>query len=94
MQPIHAGETFRLSAWASGLNATGTNRVTISWYAADGAFVKESDSPALPPGSSGWTELTVTAPTPPDAAYAEVRLQSEGNTGTIWFDDASFMPLN
>jgi hypothetical protein len=94
VQPTHPGETFRLSAWASCLNATGTNRVAISWYAADGTFVQESDSRPLPRGSRGWNRLTVTAALPPGADYAEVRLQSAGNTGTVWFDDASLMPLD
>ena len=92
-QPVRAGETFRLAAWARGLNSTGTNRVAISWYAEDGGFVKESDSPALPGGSTTWTELTVTARTPRGAAYAQARLQSEGDSGTVWFDDVSFVPV-
>jgi Cellulase (glycosyl hydrolase family 5) len=94
VQPTRQGETFRLSAWVGGVGATGTNRVAISWFADDNGFVRESDSPAAPHGSFPWTELTVTAQVPPGAAYAEVRLQSDGNSGTVWFDDVSFTPRN
>jgi hypothetical protein len=93
-QPTHAGEKFRLTAWAKGIRTTGSNRVAISWFADDGTFLGENDSSSLQPGIVTWTTLSVTADTPPGAAYAQVRLQSEGNTGTVWFDDVSFTAVN
>jgi hypothetical protein len=94
VQPTRGGETFRLTAWAKGRAATGSNRVAISWFTGDGSFVGESDSPALPLRALTWSALSVTADTPPGAAYAQVRLQSEGNRGTVWFDDVSFTAMN
>jgi len=77
-----------------GAAATGTNRIAISWFTATGSFVREDDSPTLPQGTTTWTPLSATAQTPAAAAYAEIRLQSAANTGTVWFDDVSFTALD
>jgi hypothetical protein len=49
-------------------------------------------SPSLPAGTSGWAELGVNAVAPAGAAYAVLYLQSMGDTGSVWFDDASAGP--
>ncbi len=92
--PTHPGEAFRLTAWAKGSSATGSNCIAISWFDADQVYLGQAQSAQLPSGSSGWGLLTVTSVAPPGAAYEEVHLKSSYNTGTVWFDDVTFTALN
>ena len=44
-------------------------------------------------GSKDWTLFSKTAVAPPDAKEVEIKLRSHGMTGTIWFDDIEFSPV-
>ena len=86
------GVTYTASAWVRGLGASGSSRVVLSWSDASGHYIASSNSPSLPPGSSGWTQLSVSAQPPAGAAAVEINLQVCENPGTTWFDDVSFSP--
>jgi hypothetical protein len=79
------GETFRASAWAKGLDATGTTQIALAWFNYANQYIGNSVSPALAPGTTGWAHLVCSASAPDGAAYAELSLQSYGNAGTVWF---------
>jgi hypothetical protein len=81
------GKSYSLSAWAKGSAATGSNRIAIAWFAADGRYLGEAESQSLRNGTTHWTVLTVSATAPPGAAFVELHLKSEDNTGTVWYDD-------
>ena len=89
-QPTAAGQTFELTAWAEGTNATGQNRVAICWFTASGGYLSEADSPILPIGATNWLQLKVTSAAPSGAAYELIYLKSGDNAGTVHFDDITF----
>jgi Cellulase (glycosyl hydrolase family 5) len=90
LQPTTVGQTFEMTAWAEGANATGQNRIAICWFTANGGYLSESDSPALPTGTTNWQQLRVTSSAPSGAAYELVYLESGDNSGTVHFDDVTF----
>lgn len=90
VQPTSAGQTFEMTAWAKGDDATGENRIAICWFDANDNYLSETDSPVLPSGTTDWQWLTVTSKSPKGAAYELIYLKSGGNTGTVYFDDATF----
>jgi hypothetical protein len=94
VQPqIVAGCRYRVTAWVRGQAATGTTVVNVSWYNAQGVFMSGSDSAALSPGDTDWTELEATGTAPTGAAFAEIWLKSAENSGTVWFDDVTWAGL-
>jgi hypothetical protein len=82
------GQTVTDSVWAKGTNATGSNVVDIAWFDANGTYISNADSTALPGGTTNWTQLSVTATAPASAVYFQEDLKSADNSGTVWFDDA------
>lgn len=90
VQPTAADEDFEMTAWAKGENATGQNRIAICWFDANGTYLSETDSPIMATGTTDWQQLTVTSKAPSGAAYELIYLKSGGNTGTVYFDDATF----
>jgi hypothetical protein len=90
VQPTTVGQTFEMTAWAEGTNATGQNRIAICWFTADGGYLSESDSPILPTGTTNWQQLQVTSSAPSGAAYELIYLESGDNSGTVHFDDVTF----
>jgi hypothetical protein len=86
---VTPGEPVTLSAWARGADVSGTNSLSIFWY--DGArnFLGRTDSAPVAAGTSDWTQLEVQALAPPGAAYVRIVLSSNGNVGTVWFDDVT-----
>ena len=84
------GGSFTATAWAKGAAATGFNRVAIAWFSASNTYLGQAESPGLPAGTTGWSQLGVTARAPAGAAYAEVHLKSSHNRGAVWFDDVTF----
>jgi hypothetical protein len=68
------------------------NVLAIAWFNAANNYLSNAVSPSLPAGTSGWAELGVNAVAPAGAAYAVLYLQSMGDTGSVWFDDASARP--
>jgi hypothetical protein len=81
------GQVYVARAWARLDDATGGNRIAISWYDEKGGFLGQRESPWLPAGDLDWTPVQVEATAPPGAAALEVHLKSSDNTGTVWFDD-------
>ena len=87
--PVTGASRFTASAWVEGAGVTGTNTVAIAWFSAAGTYLGTASSSALATGDPGWTQLTVTATAPTGAAYDEVHLKSEDNSGTVWFSDVT-----
>ena len=85
--PTVTGERFVATAWAKGAGVTGTNTIAIAWFGASGNYLGSTSSAVLPTGDPGWTQLTVASPAPAGAAYDEVHLKSEDNTGTVWYSN-------
>jgi hypothetical protein len=93
VQPTAAGQTFELTAWAEGVNATGDNRIAICWFSAAAHYLGESDSPILIKDAATWHQLSVTSAAPSGAAYDLIYLESGGNNGTVYFDDVTLTEL-
>jgi hypothetical protein len=85
--PTVTGERFVATAWAKGAGVTGTNTIAIAWFGASGNYLGSTSSAVLPTGDPGWTQLTVASAAPAGAAYDEVHLKSEDNTGTVWYSN-------
>ncbi len=86
---LTAGEELQATVWAQGSAATGSNMAAVAWFGPSGNYLGNTTSSPLPDGTSNWTELGVNATAPAGAAYALLYLQSSGNSGSVWFDDAS-----
>jgi len=87
---IVPGCRYLVTAWVRGQGATGTTVVNVSWFDTQGVFMSGSDSAALSPGDTDWTELEATGTAPPGAAFAEIWLKSSHNSGVVWFDDVTW----
>ncbi|AEV83656.1 glycosyl hydrolase [Actinoplanes sp. SE50] len=89
LTPVHGGQTWSASAWAKGLDLTGTTEIALSWFDAQGRWISQDRSLRLPPGTTDWTRLSVGAIAPPDAAALQLHLKSGDNAGAAWFDDVN-----
>jgi hypothetical protein len=88
---IESGKNYRATVWARGLHVTGPARLALDWFDASGKqLISESRSANLKQGDSDWTQLTVSAIPPTNAAFVEIDLGSYNNRGTVWFDDVTF----
>ncbi len=85
---VQPGRSFSAVVWARGHDATGSNRISLSFFDSGGGFLAQSESADLPQGTTGWTRLTVSGVAPKRAALLQLHLKSSGNDGTVWFDDA------
>jgi hypothetical protein len=91
VQPeVMPGERYRAAAWVRGVKATGKTVVNITWFNDNGVFLSGADSASLPTGDTEWRELEAIGVAPPGAAFAEIWLKSAHNSGTVWFDDATW----
>jgi hypothetical protein len=90
VQVLQPGRAYTATVWAKGTKVTGTNRLGLTWYDADGRYLGVSPSAAVDQGNSGWRQLTATGIAPLNAASVLVQLQTTRNTGTVWFDDVTF----
>lgn len=88
-EAISAGQVVTVSAWAKGTGTTGTVKIMVLWADANGVYISNTPSAPLPLGTTEWTKLTAASTAPPNAAYAEIDLQSHNNAGVSWFDDVS-----
>ena len=86
---IRRHQSYLLSAWARGKGIVGNDRIAVSWFDADGRYLKQKESQPLPTGDPGWTQLVVKVSPPPGAAALEVHLKSSHEAGTVWFDDVA-----
>jgi hypothetical protein len=93
IQYVTPGRTYRVSVWAKGLNTTGDDYLSIVWFDATGHVLSQDDSPHFPNGTYDWQQRTLTARAPAQAAGMEIHLNSRGDSGTVWFDDVSFINL-
>ena len=73
---------------------TGTNTIAIAWSGANGGYLGQTSSAVLPVGTPGWTQLTVSSLAPSGAAYDEVHLKSESNSGTVRFSNVSLTAIS
>ena len=80
--------------FAKGPASTGTNTLSVSWFNSAGTSLSTTTSAPLPNGALLWTPLYVVTTVPAGAAYAQIALQSTGNTGTVWFDAVTFNPFS
>ena len=97
---IEPGKNYRATVWARGLHVTGPARLALDWFGAGAAgeagdasgkrLISESRSANLKKGDSDWTQLTVSATAPTNAAFVVIDLGSYNNRGTVWFDDVTF----
>lgn len=76
-----------VSAWAKGVDVTGTAQIAMAWFRSNGTYLGESSSRPLPQGSPGWTKLTVRARVPHGATSVSIFLKSYDTVGKVWFDD-------
>lgn len=90
VQHVEIGRTYTTSAWARGEAVTGLTRLGFACFDLDAAYLGSTFSDPLAPGDSGWTQLTVSAVVPAQAAFCQIHLQSADNSGSAWFDDVTF----
>jgi hypothetical protein len=88
--PIVPGKSYTLSAWVKGASITGSNSLSIAWFDQSGNYLSQSFSSDAATGTYTWKQLTDSGTAPANAAMCEIHLNSQANTGTIWFDDVSF----
>ena len=68
----------------------GLSSISPPTMASGKQLISESPSVNLKQGDSDWTQLTVSATAPTNAAFVEIDLGSYNNRGTVWFDDVTF----
>ena len=90
VQVLQPGRLYKATVWAKGSAVTGTNRLGLTWYDADGHYLGVAPSASVPAGDSDWRQLTATGIAPLNAATVLVQLQTTRNTGSVWFDDVTF----
>jgi hypothetical protein len=90
VQALRPGTVYTATAWAKGTSVTGTNRLAITWYDAQGRYIGATASLVVPVGTTAWQPLTASGPAPTNAAAAFVQLQTTRNAGAVWFDDVTF----
>jgi hypothetical protein len=90
VEPVVPGRTYSLRGWGKGVDVTGANRLAITWYDANGAYLGVAPSSYVPAGTTDWQQLVATGVAPQNAAMLAINVQSTLNTGTIWVDDLTF----
>lgn len=90
VRPIVAGTYYTTTAWVRAHAATGTTRISLAWFDANGTFLGHDVSSRLREETTDWQQLSLIARAPLDAALVEIHLVSANNTGTVWFDDVTF----
>ncbi|WP_433826543.1 cellulase family glycosylhydrolase [Actinoplanes sp. CA-015351] len=85
--PVVAGQAWHAEAWAKGVNVTGSNEISLSWFDANDKWLGQNVSKQVAKGTSNWTKLTIDTVAPAGAASVQLHLKSGDNNGTVWFDD-------
>ena len=88
---VKPGGLVAASVWAKGTVSTGVNQLSVSFFDANGVYVGQVSSKALSRSSTNWTLLTAEGHAPPKAAYVRIYLKSGNNSGTVWFDDVTYL---
>ena len=87
--PVHGGHRWRAEAYARGTDATGITEIALSWFDANGKWIRQDASDRLPNGTTTWTKLVVETTAPAGAAGVQLHLKSGDNKGSVWFDDVA-----
>ncbi|MCJ8013683.1 fibronectin type III domain-containing protein [Paenibacillus sp. KQZ6P-2] len=92
MIAIDSSASYTFKAWVktSDVNATDGARAVITCYRSDGTVTGNASFSNEVRGTNGWTQLTVNAVTPADAAKIRIDLELNG-AGTAWFDDVGLI---
>lgn len=85
-----AGQHVSVRAWARSSDEQGKAFVVIEWFDRHNYLLRRSSSRPLPPASTAWSRLEVTARAPARAAYLRIELVAQHLTAPVWFDDVSF----
>ncbi|MEF2243693.1 polysaccharide lyase family 8 super-sandwich domain-containing protein [Paenibacillus sp. IITD108] len=89
--PIHAGETYKLSAWIKTDQVSNNGLVFRSYYYKDN--VKDSNGPSQKlTGTNDWQLVELIAEAPANVNILRVEFMLETGEGTVWVDDASLVP--
>lgn len=94
---VEPGKTYKLSVWYK-MDSVSGNGVTI-WVAQGRAanFSESSKStlfrPEIRTGFSDWELYEATFEAPLEAEEANVCLQLQSSSGTVWFDDLEIVPV-
>lgn len=91
--PVEAGQLFECSGWMKTEKATGASYLVIYFYTRDNEPVAESRSAELA-GSADWRRVSFQSEVPEQAEKALVACRSDGNDGTVWFDDLELLLLH
>jgi hypothetical protein len=90
VQPTHSGEVFTASVWVRGVNTTGESDLALAFYTQTGKYLGLDRTPMVHKASTTWSQLSVSAAAPAGATVVRIYLQSDANSGVIWFDDVAF----
>ena len=69
METAGIGEAEDGRGSAEGNAATGLSAIGVSWFGANSTYLGETDSRALPSGTTPWTQLSVVATAPEFTRY-------------------------
>ncbi|HEX4008884.1 MAG TPA: carbohydrate binding domain-containing protein [Solirubrobacteraceae bacterium] len=90
---LNPDQTYTADVYARGQTATGSTYLSLSWMDANGTYLSQTTSANLPPGTTGWHLLTASGKPPAQAVFVQLYLKSCRNSGSAWFDDATFNPV-
>jgi len=89
--PVKPGKKYKLTAWIKTKDATGVNVAGIWWYnGSQWRYRGKANSRSIN-GTQDWTKVEVEGVCPSTAPLARIDLISEGNKGTVWFDDVTLV---
>ncbi len=91
---VEAGRSYRLTVWVrcEGVPAGADAKVYTNVYAGDKLLGSFTPLPRIA-GTSDWREQSCEVTMPELADKCSLILQLNAATGTLWFDDLSFIPL-
>jgi hypothetical protein len=90
VQPVQAGQTWRVAVDVRGDEVTGLNDLTLAWFDRSHRWLGNTSSRAVPAGGPPWQELSVVASPPAGAEAVQVHLRSSGNTGRVFFSNVTW----
>lgn len=86
---IQKDTEYTFAGYIATKGATGKTYLSIVWYKAE-KYIGCSSSQVLQ-GDNDWTFIYITAIPPKGATQLRLQFRSDGNNGTAWLDDASFV---
>lgn len=90
------GDPFHLKGWIKTVSLSGANGawLRIAWFDGSGDALATDDMSGYATGTVDWTEYTVTAYAPEEAATAKIRLMCNATSGDVYFDRFFFSKRN